>query len=683
MQNNNIKASIFIYILLLINITFIIAITVYNNWSILSDSINVWKNSEEVFTGIYSNWDIAINSVRKYNSNWNGYIDWISCPTNVLMEWSWSSSSGLVTQMVYSSWSIYCQWFYNSDEFRLFYNDDYSAINKAYYLWNVVDIIFELATTLNISPTNTAPGTTISWTPNDDEDWWFDPLIDLDVDKNDYDSKASLTPYLKFTFLDDRWVWLIKIYNDPGTGNWNNWKIKWLSSTWSKVYETTIVSVNSNEYIQINLKLLWLTDDVRAIRIEATDWNQMELNEIEIYEMTSTSASRNIALASNWTTATWTVDEDSNPLSIVIDWNKWSPRYDNQQPEANPFLLFTFSQDYSLWSVKIYKKDDSDDWDDWDLELLNSSDSIIYSIPLDNISEESLVEFDLLALGHTGAVRKLRVDSENWKQLRVYEIEAYELEPSWWWESWRWETPFDDTDQTWITFDYTGMGWNDDVDDDFNSDNYRVTSIWDIYYPGGYQDDDVMPRKVIFWNVPVWSVFQNIFWNNYKTNAFVEKNPNNDDILNVKIWDVVDWNMYLDLYDTSENNFDLKVLEFDRDSYEIENTLLPIEKYESFDLTEYTWYIQNNSWALSLSKNKTWNEYIFDYKNKDYWIFISNNSNWNLTYRLSWETTSWTGIYINPIDDSWTWVIDVMSNYLIIGLEKNFIWENFIVTWLK
>jgi hypothetical protein len=29
--------------------------------------------------------------------------------------------------------------------------------------------------------------------------------------------------------------------------------------------------------------------------------------------------------------------------------------------------------------------------------------------------------------------------------------------------------------------------------------------------------------------------YYNIFWNNYKTNDFIDKNTNNDDILNVKI----------------------------------------------------------------------------------------------------------------------------------------------------
>ena len=48
---------------------------------------------------------------------------------------------------------------------------------------------------------------------------------------------------------------------------------------------------------------------------------------------------------------------------------------------------------------------------------------------------------------------------------------------------------------------------------------------------------------------------------------------------------------------------------------------------------------------------------------------------------IIWDTG--TGIYINPIDDSWTGTIKVLSNHIIIWWEKNFIWENFEVVWSK
>jgi hypothetical protein len=73
----------------------------------------------------------------------------------------------------------------------------------------------------------------------------------------------------------------------------------------------------------------------------------------------------------------------------------------------------------------------------------------------------------------------------------------------------------------------------------------------------------------------------------------------------------------------------------------------------------------------------------FDFKNNDYAIFLINKLDSNLSYRLTWETNTWTWIYINPIDDSWIWTIESLSNHMIIWNEKNFIWEQFVIVWSK
>jgi hypothetical protein len=124
-------------------------------------------------------------------------------------------------------------------------------------------------------------------------------------------------------------------------------------------------------------------------------------------------------------------------------------------------------------------------------------------------------------------------------------------------------------------------------------------------------------------------------------------------------------------------------MEFDSDKYENEYTLLPNIIYNWYNLDDFVWYLQLNWKELSFSKDKTWNEFPFDFKNKDYWIFIKNNEGWNMVYRISAETSTWTFIYINPIDDSKPWKIESLSNYIIIWWEKNFIWENFVIVWSK
>jgi hypothetical protein len=39
---------------------------------------------------------------------------------------------------------------------------------------------------------------------------------------------------------------------------------------------------------------------------------------------------------------------------------------------------------------------------------------------------------------------------------------------------------------------------SDNIDDDMNSDNYKVTSDSTTYYPNNYQDNDVFARKVFY-----------------------------------------------------------------------------------------------------------------------------------------------------------------------------------------
>jgi hypothetical protein len=188
-----------------------------------------------------------------------------------------------------------------------------------------------------------------------------------------------------------------------------------------------------------------------------------------------------------------------------------------------------------------------------------------------------------------------------------------------------------------------------------------------------------VPRKTIFWSIPAQTQYQHVYWNNYKTVDVVQNNPNNDDLLNVKMWDVDQAHVFINTFNVDELDYDIKILEFDREVYRDQFTLLPLNSYEGKNIDEYLWYIQLNSWdnSLSVAKETTGNEFVFDFQNKDYAIFFANNSDSLLSYHLESYTPTGTWIYINPIDDSGTGTISVLANHIIIWWEKNFIWENF------
>jgi len=546
-MENKKNASIFIYILLLINLALLIWYFVFNNISILDNNISIWNNAENVFKNVYDNGNINIETVRMFNSNWNWYIDGISCPTNITMSWSTMSWSSLTTVMVNKLWSIYCEWDYNWDEFRIYFNQDFSDFEKAYYNWYVVDLVYSFGYidwTTNIArsinwavATWTTPrynwGTTYySYYSND---WNY---------SSRFDTENRNSEYLNLRFPSEKSVWTIKIYKNAHnnwSNYWNNATVRLINNVWTEVGLGTISWAKNDTYIEMDFKYRWITADVRDIRFE-TENSYIDIEEFEVYELLSTGG----------------------------------------------------------------------------------------------------------------------------------------------WASWIWDTTFWDTDSTLISFNSDWVGWNDNIDDDLNSDNYRVTSSDWNYYADWYQDDDVIPRLFVFWNIDDGQEMYNIYWSNYKTLEFIDNNTNNNDILNIKMWNISDWLLYLDMFSPNDITFDIKIIEFDAVKFQNEYTLFPLKSFKWTDLNNYIWYIQNNSWSLDLSTVKTWNEYVFDFQNKDYAIFITNKTVWDVSFRLNWETQSGTWIYINPIDDSFTGIIKTVNNHMIIWeMEQNFIWENFIVVWQK
>ncbi len=541
------RASVFVYVLLLIQIILVIWYVVFNNVFILNNNINIWKNAEEVFSNVHDKWNINIETVRRYNSNGDWYIDTISCPTNVTMSWTvstWSlKQTWIITQMTYSLWSIYCSWMYNWDEFRIFFNNEFSDFKDAYYKWDLVDIVKSTDTNIYVWATNIALSSTKTWS---DPDSGYSANNSADSNDTTWflsDNKTK-DEFLKYEFPSNKSIWWITIKKDSHS-HWQYWRradIFLYDSSGTELDKIHITWMRNKSLKDVDLKYRWLTDDVKSIKIEGTQSKYLDLNEFEIYELLSTGSE----------------------------------------------------------------------------------------------------------------------------------------------ELWMWDRVFTDSDSTLISFNSDWIGWWDDFDDDFNSDNYRVTSIDDVYYANWYQDDDVVPRLVVFWNMKETDKYYNIFWNNYKTNDFIDKNTNNDDILNVKIWDVDQAYLHLDLFNETEDiDFDMKILEFDPLAYKNDYTLLPVNTFDWLNITTFEWYIQNTWSTLDLSTAQTWNEYEFDFKNKDYAIFLTSNIEWNLSFRLTWETLTGTMIYINPIDDSSTWTIESLSNHIIIWWEKNFIWEEFIVVWDK
>jgi hypothetical protein len=243
------------------------------------------------------------------------------------------------------------------------------------------------------------------------------------------------------------------------------------------------------------------------------------------------------------------------------------------------------------------------------------------------------------------------------------------------------EAQFHDSDNTKMQF--TNSPWSDLIDDNFNSDNYNVNSTWSAatwtVYPNNsnwkaFWDDDADARKITYSYIYPEAWLVNVFWSNSKNSKIIDKNSNNDDNINMKIWDTSNWILYFDI----DEEIDLKIVEFSKSDFDTTWELTPIKTYNYTSTGWEIWYLQNNAWTLSFSDISTANDFVFDFKNEDYAIFMKNNSSETIFYRIRWyDKTTWKWLYIVPIDDSdpiiikvlWAWIIKSWANYIYKFLE--------------
>jgi len=221
-------------------------------------------------------------------------------------------------------------------------------------------------------------------------------------------------------------------------------------------------------------------------------------------------------------------------------------------------------------------------------------------------------------------------------------------------------------DNTFISFDALGTYW-DNIDDNINNDDYKVSFSSGSSVFNYLEDDDVFARKNIF-GILKWNIKdKNIFWNNYFTNVFIDNNINNEDNKNITIWKVLTWYIYIDFFYDNNLSYDLKIKTYDHYVYKNDKIFLLDKTYSSSSLSN-SWYIQldNLSWNLYLTWTKSWNEFNFNFLQKDYAIFLSNNTWDPITYRLYAQTDTWTWIYINSIDDSKDWHIEFLWTDIIL-----------------
>lgn len=241
---------------------------------------------------------------------------------------------------------------------------------------------------------------------------------------------------------------------------------------------------------------------------------------------------------------------------------------------------------------------------------------------------------------------------------------------SWVWKVW--STTFSDGENTIIDFSWYDYTIWELYDDNANSDNYSISSTGSTLYYLNFQDDDALHRKIKFWYVWPWTGFNSIFWNNSKTNRYIDKNIHNWDALNSKIWVSNSGSLYLNIDKSSI----LYLYKFNKSKYDSFNELKIDEKLD-WILTSGEWYIQNIGGTLSLSTASSGrNDYIFDFTANDYALLLKNTTNEVLSYNIKWfDNILNKDLYIVPVDDSESTLLKYLWNSIILDEENRLVYE--------
>lgn len=241
-------------------------------------------------------------------------------------------------------------------------------------------------------------------------------------------------------------------------------------------------------------------------------------------------------------------------------------------------------------------------------------------------------------------------------------------------------TNFSDGDATLVTFSASFPLSPDSFDDNFDSDNFHISSTGSTLYPEWYQDDDVLARKIVYGYATPNQWFTNMLWTNSETSEYISNNTNNADGVNEILWSMTSsWKVFLDINQPHR----LKVYVFDKWSYNATRELIPKATYESTDILGRVGYLQEINGELSISTGSTVDDFEFDFTLNDYGLFVKNNGGSSLLYKLQVYTQTGTWVYINPIDDSSSVDLKVLANDIIIDSQGRFLSEQFEVLGFK
>ena len=257
----------------------------------------------------------------------------------------------------------------------------------------------------------------------------------------------------------------------------------------------------------------------------------------------------------------------------------------------------------------------------------------------------------------------LEFSEYRWKQLAV--------------NSWSTTGTFTDSDNTYLDLSGSYPLLPDNLDDNFDSDNYTIYSTGSVLYPDGYIDNDVKSRLVNYGYIIENTGLYNIFWSNTKMKDYIDQNTYNTGSVYTNISQISSWNLYLDI----DSWFRLVLYSISSSDYDETKELIVNSTVVGTWQLAWIWYLQDD---LSLSASKTGAEYDFDFTANDYALFLENTGTNSLLYQVFWEdAVSGSGVYLNPLKDDDVSIFSYLWSHMLVNDEGKLIGNQFEIFGLK
>ena len=268
----NKKASVLVYVIILVGIVMSLAVIVSNNYSSLVLNFEDMKIKHTLSQNINSKTNIIYSKLKETNTDWSWFVDNIACPKDFTMSWTTIKDENISSTLIYS-WAlnpnIFCSGSFDNKNFKILFNSWFTDLEKIKYdgwelninswslSWNISNTFFNLENTTNYYYSD--------WIDDnfDDDNYLFSNSWSVnypnDYEDNDDYIRKNIVWYI-FPNQNNNIFWNNSkieefIENNPN----NSWSIKlWLVQSGALFFETntwstmTIFVVDKNIYTNFN-----------------------------------------------------------------------------------------------------------------------------------------------------------------------------------------------------------------------------------------------------------------------------------------------------------------------------------------------------------------------------------------------------------------------------------------------